>query len=366
MQNINQTKMEELINRLLSGEGKLSLLLLEAKEYAENSKDERFIEFIDDELNGYIGKEIPEYRRINAEIVGDIQDSFGRFLHQQYPLDFSKISDQIGFDISTTVSPDGISFIENNLESLTKVLVLKKMPGGQVSLLNDILKYNNPGYILTAAYYRFGKASLQYILDKVRQELIIGLKKIQKSQKPVESFSMPVMNLDKAISVFVTYAWGGEDFNDLIISFVDFLRKEKGYNASMDRRKSQEETSTNFNRMMIEGIQNSDKVIVVLTEKYKKKADAFEGGVGTEYQLILEEIKTNTNKFVFVAFGDVEFDTITPTGIKGRGIIDLKKDQDDDFNSLISKLNSQNIIEFSEVKETLAEVKKKKIKPFKL
>lgn len=357
--------MEKLITRLLSGDGKLSLLLLEAREYADNHKDEKLLEFIDDELNGYAEKEIPDYRKINAEIVGDIQDSFGRFVHHQFPLDFSKISDQIGFDISTTVSPDGISFIENNLESLTKALVLKKIPGGQVSLLNDILKYNNPEFNLTAAYYRFGKASLQYILDKVRQELIIGLKKIQKSQKPIESFSMPVINLDKAISVFVTYAWSGEDFNDLIISFVDFLR-QKGYNASMDRKNSQEETSTNFNRMMIEGIQNSDKVIVVLTETYKKKADAFEGGVGVEYQLILEDIQVNKSKFIFVSFGDFGFDIITPTGIKGREIIDLKKDQDDEFNRLISKLNSQYIIDFSEVSEIMAEVKKKKINPFKL
>ena len=116
---------------------------------------------------------------------------------------------------------------------------------------------------------------------------------------------------------------------------------------------------------MVEGIQNSDKVIIVLTERYRKKADAFEGGVGTEYQLILEEIKTKRNKFIFVSFGD-EIDKITPTGIKGREILDLKKDQENEFNNLIAKLNSQNIIEFSEVSETIAKVKKKEIKPFKL
>jgi len=357
--------MDELIKKLLSGEGKLSLLLLEAKKFAENSKDEKFIEFIDNELNGYAGKEIPEYRRINAEIVGDIQDAFGQLVARQYPLDFSKISDQIGFNISNTVSPDGISFIENNLQSLSEAIVLKQIPPQLVSMLNDILEHNNPGVKLVAAYHRFGKASIQYILDKVRQELILGLRKIQNSQKLLKSFRMPSIDLDKSISVFVTYAWSGEEFNDMIISFVDFLR-QKGYDATMDRKKTQDETSTNFNRMIVEGIQNSDKVIIVLTETYKKKADAFEEGVGMEYQLILEDIKTKKNKYIFVSFGGVKFENITPTGIKGRDILDLKKDQDNKFNSLISKLNSQNIIEFSDVSESVAKVKKKKIKPFRL
>lgn len=357
--------MDKLINKLLSGEGRLSLLLLEAKEFAETAKNEKLIEFIDNELDGYAGKEIPAYRKINAEIVGDIQDSFGQLVYRQYPLDFSKISDQLGFDISNTVSPDGISFIENNLESLKGAIVLKQMPPQLVGMLNEILEDNNPGMKLVAAYHRFGKASIQYIMDKVRQELINDLRKIQKSLKPLKGIKMPSFGLDKSLSVFVTYAWGGEEFNDMIISFVDFLR-QKGYYASMDRKNTQDETSTNFNRMMVEGIQNSDKVIIILTEIYKKKADAFEGGVGMEYQLILEDIKSQKNKYIFVSFGDVKFENIIPAGIKGREILDLKKDQDDAFNTLFSKLNSQNIIEFSDVNESIVEVRKKTIRPFKL
>ena len=66
--------MKELLDKLLSGEGKLSLLLLQAKEYAEQVNDENLIEFINKELNGYSSNELPEYRKIISEIVGDIQD----------------------------------------------------------------------------------------------------------------------------------------------------------------------------------------------------------------------------------------------------------------------------------------------------
>lgn len=174
-------------------------------------------------------------------------------------------------------------------------------------------------------------------------------------------------DLNNKINVFVTYAWDGYDEHDeKVISFVNFLR-EKGYNASMDRKLSQDETATNLNKMMIEGIQNSNKVIIILSPKYKEKANTFTGGVGFEYALIIEELKTNNNKFIFASFGNASIDEISPTGIKGREVLDLKKDQDSsNFNALFSKLQNKNLIQFSDVSPILPEVQTKLIKPFKL
>jgi len=172
--------------------------------------------------------------------------------------------------------------------------------------------------------------------------------------------------LKTEIKVFITYAWENNKHNDRVVSFVDFLRK-KGYYASMDKLKTQEETASNLNKMMVQGIHESDKVIVILSPKYKEKADKFQGGVGTEFQIILEDIKTKENKFIFVTFGDDPFESLIPTGILGREILDLKKDQDDhDFNLLFSKIQSKNIIQFSPVEDSIEEIKISEIKPFKL
>lgn len=166
--------------------------------------------------------------------------------------------------------------------------------------------------------------------------------------------------------VFVTYAWENDLFNSQIISFVNFLR-ELGFDASMDRKKNQEESSLNLNKMMVEGIQNSDKVILVLTEKYKEKADKFEGGVGLEYQLILEDIKKNKNKYIMVSFGNTLIENITPTGLKGRLVLDLKKDQDEnEFNELIAKIKEENILEFVDVNLKEISITKTIVRPFKL
>ena len=78
-------------------------------------------------------------------------------------------------------------------------------------------------------------------------------------------------------------------------------------------------------KMMVQQIQNNNKVIVVLTDQYQEKADKFEGRVGMEYQLVLEDINKNKNKYILVLFGKSLIENITPIGLKGRIVLDLKK-----------------------------------------
>ena len=358
--------MKDLIKRLLSGEGKISLLLLEARELVESSGDESLINFIESEIDGYKSEELPSYRKIKGEIVGTIQTPYGG-VQKNTPIGIGKLSEQLGIDVTVAHIFDGVGFIEENLSHLHSNTVNRPLPEDLVESLNHIVQYNNPGITLVSAAHSFGKSGLQHITTKVREELIKGLQQINKNRKEIKTEAQQTLsNTKDKIDVFVTYAWEDENHNDKIISFVDFLRK-KGYNAKMDRLVTQEETATNFNKMMVAGIHESDKVIIVLSPKYKEKADTFKGGVGTEYQIILEEIKTKVNKFIFVSFGDNSFETIVPTGIVGRDILDLKKDQDEnEFNNLFSKIQSKNVIQFSEVEDVTTEIEVKEIKPFKL
>lgn len=358
--------MEKLLQKFLSEDNKLSLLLLELKPFAEDSNDETLIELVNNESNGYsTSQNVPDYRKIQSQIIGTIQDSYGQTIFQGKSLDFSVLSKHIGFDLNVVPIPDGIGFLENALQQLTGQFSSRPIPQQLVKMLNDTFKHNNPSLKLVSASHEMPTASLQFILTKVRQECIIGLQKLirQNESSQVQSIEVEKQN---AKTVFVTYAWDDVNHNDKVISFVDFLRK-KGYDASMDRKFSQEETSINFNKMMVEGIQNSEKVIVILNPKYKEKADKFEGGVGIEIQIILEEIKNNPNKFIFASFGLNQISEITPTSLSGREILNLKKDQDEtEFNILFSKIESKNILQFSEVSKESNEIKTKEIKPFKL
>ena len=364
--------MNDFLKKLYDAETPLSLLLLEAREIAEKNDEKELVSYIDSEINGYKAEDnLPDYRVSKEEIVCDIKDVYGNIVEKEYPVDFKLLSDKIGFDLNDINFYDGISIIETSLKNLAKTTALRPIHRELITMLNEVFHSNNPNYHLQAAYHRLPKSTIEYIVIKVRQNLIQAFQKMNKkiADKDFVVSDVPknkhtITNLTKKI--FVTYAWEGDDFNSLIVSFVNFLR-EKGFDTSMDRKRSQEETAINFNQMMIEGINNNDKVIVVLTKEYKKRAENFIGGVGMEFKIILEDLKKKKNKYIFVSFGKAKRENVTPIGIAGTDILDLKEDQDKhDFNNLFSKIKKEIIIEFSEVSKNVVEVKKEPIKPFKL
>jgi len=365
--------MEDFLKKLFDTNIKLSLLLLEAKDLADEYEEQELSNYIDKEINGYkVEDGLPDYRKIAGQIVGDIQDVYGNLTHKEFPIDFSVLSEKVGFDLDIAHMPDGISFVEASLEGITGKTAIKPMPNQMVKMLDETFHLNNRDLHLTGAYHRVPVPTLKYILVKVRQNLIQSFQKLNKQIQKLESqisVEKPIESSKKHVQqrkVFVSYAWEDEEHNSKVISFVDFLRN-RGFDASMDRKKSQEETSVNFNQMILDGIQNSDKVIVVLSKRYKEKADKFEGGVWQEFSIVIEEMKQKKNKYIFVYFGKEEREHVAPTAILGLEVLNLKKDQDENnFNDLFAKIKEENTINFSEVREQVIEVQTAKIKPFKL
>jgi len=121
--------------------------------------------------------------------------------------------------------------------------------------------------------------------------------------------------------VFVTYSWDNDEHCERIVSFTNFLR-QSGFNAEIDRMLIQEESAIDFKKMMHKAMTDYKKVIVVLSKGYKEKAEAFRGGVGNEYTLILNDIEANKNKYILVSLDGIN-DDIAPLFFKGREILDL-------------------------------------------
>lgn len=160
--------------------------------------------------------------------------------------------------------------------------------------------------------------------------------------------------------VFVTYSWDSEEHKDKVISFCNFLRKE-GFDATMDRKISQEQTAPDFIKMMHQAMTDYKKVIVVLSEKYKEKADNFSGGVGLEYNLIIKDIESNPKKYLLVSFDGIS-DMILPMAFKGREIIDISTPEK--RQTLFAKLQDKVEIEFSPVAPNKPHITKKEIPNF--
>jgi hypothetical protein len=145
--------------------------------------------------------------------------------------------------------------------------------------------------------------------------------------------------------VFVTYSWDSEEHNEKVLAFTNHLR-DQGFDAEMDKHYSQNETASDFYKMMHQAMTDYEKVIVVLSKGYKTKAEAFKGGVGNEYNLILKDIETQKNKYILVSFETIS-DEITPLNFKGRHILDLSDKKN--LNELYAKLQNVKTIEFADV-----------------
>jgi len=74
--------------------------------------------------------------------------------------------------------------------------------------------------------------------------------------------------------IFISYSWIEEKPDESVLRLVAKLR-ENGYNAVCDVMQVQKESAINFPEMMARNLKDADKVIVVLSENYKKKADSF-------------------------------------------------------------------------------------------
>ncbi len=218
-----------------------------------------------------------------------------------------------------------------------------------------------------AKKFKFPKNSIYKVISEENE---FSTKKIDTYRKQVslcENVNMD-KNKRKAISVFVSYCWESESYKEKVISFINFLR-EKGFSADMDVKFMQEESSVDFNRLMHKGIMKYDKVIVLLSEKYKLKAENFDGGVGKEYRFILNDIDKHPKKYILSSFFNLTsevVDKISPIEFSGREIVDLVKDENSDFENLFGKLTESQKYVFSDVASETPIVEKKKIDKFTL
>ena len=166
------------------------------------------------------------------------------------------------------------------------------------------------------------------------------------------------MNSDGIVAI--SYAHDSVEYNEKVMAFVCCLREKYGYNAIMDEYLKQKETAIDFNEMMAKLIPNAEKVIVLLTAKYKERADQFLGGVGDEYRIIIEEINKYPKKYIFATFDPISeksIDEIKPVAIGNREIVYISEDEQWDI--LFSKLSDTPIYDFPDVAENKTLPRKK-------
>lgn len=147
--------------------------------------------------------------------------------------------------------------------------------------------------------------------------------------------------------IFISHAWENGQPSPKVLQFVEFLR-QSGYEAVCDIMIQQEKTAIHFTEMMAESLRKAEKIIIVLSENYKARADEFTGGVGVEYRYIIDDFSKNENRYILVSFEGRNSNKV-PDFLSGRDIVDLSEDEKIDYRELFSKLSGLPKIEFSPV-----------------
>ncbi len=171
------------------------------------------------------------------------------------------------------------------------------------------------------------------------------------------------LTMPNPISIFISYAYDNEEHKEKVESFTEMLLR-MGFDAKMDSMLKAE--YPDIDQMMTYGLK-CDKIIIVLSPQYKKKADNSIGGVWKEFKMIADDLEINPKKYIFVSFelySEELKKKISPMRIGNRWVVDLERGRKDNFNELVAFIKDEREYPFSKVNKISVSVTPKVIKPF--
>lgn len=150
-------------------------------------------------------------------------------------------------------------------------------------------------------------------------------------------------------TVFISYSWDSEEHQRWVINLTNKLL-ENGIDATNDIFETQKGT-INLNTMMVKNIKDKDYTIIVLTEKYCRKADSLEGGVGRETKLLLNYIQENEDKMIPIIKSINTGKKPIPFYLEGMSYIDFsnKENFQKDFKELLHRIYKVDLFKKSKL-----------------
>ena len=145
--------------------------------------------------------------------------------------------------------------------------------------------------------------------------------------------------------VFISYSHDSPEHKQWVSELGAKLR-HKGVDVILDQWDLR--LGDDLTRFMEVGIRDLDRVLVICTDTYVKKANAREGGVGYEIQIVTAQLVKDlgTDKFIPV-IRQVSGEEKTPTCLETRVYIDFTDDNqfEGKFNELRHELHRESIVE---------------------
>lgn len=195
----------EIQNDCINSKVQLSDLLRKCLYLAHKIKNENFIRWVNDELNGYKNTdEIPEYRILNCVVKGDFTDGYN--IWKNYPIDITKFPEPVQKNYGVMRVANSVSSIEE-LTSHDSIMMERPWDTHIVSLISKGFTHQyvmriwseSPAHLYTA------------ILDGIKTRILQFTLEVESKISNIEDIKLSNLNdeqKEKIAHIFNTNIYG--------------------------------------------------------------------------------------------------------------------------------------------------------------
>lgn len=163
-----------IINELVEPEIKLKDTLLKVQVLAFKIKNEKLKEWVDNEMNGFVDKQIPSYRKDSLAIFGNLtQDrGFGNMImrnNQPLPIEYLDNSVQEAM-MNIVMISSSVSELEHMIEKGGEYII--NIPH---SIYSEITKLLSNGWVVDSAWQKVSLNSIEGIISSIKSKLLTFL-----------------------------------------------------------------------------------------------------------------------------------------------------------------------------------------------
>lgn len=295
MMSINDLYLGLVTNKFSLSEG-LGLVSV----YVPLTSEERL--WVDAELNGYIDKTIvPDYRKLPCEVKARIQNLYSGIVEDidlvGQPMEDleTMLNSKLGLSVYKLYVCQGVESIEQSIKDHNDGDIIMKFEGAPSSELKSLLSPNERAYNFKTLYV-FQATPVAYLknaLSIIKNRLL----KIMQNHFAQEGEKDGITDdsTKKKKVIFISYCWESEEHKAWVKKLADDLSDE--FTVRIDQKLP---FGVELTKFMEEAVATSDKVLIVATPEYKRKADNRIRGVGYETSLITDDLVTDQNRIKFI------------------------------------------------------------------
>lgn len=294
---------EELLQKLIMREIPLSQCLMLCKIKYRDTLSEASYHWICNELEHYDDPlSLPDYRIIDCALKIKYTNYYlGTQIEE---LDTSFINKQMN-DINKPYASPNKMLVRQSIESIessintTNENVQMFLPKELMEMTMKYYTYPS-GFRIEQMFQECRVEQIKNIIPCVRNRLI----NILETEILQSSRNHSILKrTDARKKVFISYGWDNPAHRDWVQNLARMLSKY--FEVIVDEKLP---LGGDLNVFMEQMIKNADRVLLILTPKYKEKADTRQNGVGYESVIISSELYKNqgTTKFIpIIRKGDV-------------------------------------------------------------